>query len=210
MVENGRVEEVDTWLKQLEYNLYLQVKGQFEKVEKTGDFNTVRKELGLSLSPFVTGGENRKSSLVPIKQSHNEPTVNKEDIPFYENLGFTPSTIENYYVESFLNFFKEKTAGKSENTVRKYRNSLYDLREILEAKSFKSWDDLNQEQWEPILTTDYINMFESVSKTQVKDFLSTVKAFAKWLDEKENTRLSEDLLKAIEVSEKKRLQLAGV
>ncbi|MBB2482346.1 SEC-C domain-containing protein [Bacillus sp. APMAM] len=210
MVQNGRVEEVDTWLKQLEYKLYLQVKAQFEEVEKTADFNTVRKELGLPLSSFVTGGENRVSAIVPINQQNKEPIVKNEDIPFYEDLGFTPDTIDNVYAKSFVNFFKEKTDGKSENTVRKYRNSLSDLREILEAYSFNSWDELTQKQWERILTKDYFDMFESVSKTQVKDFLSTVKALVKWLDEKENTRLSEDMLKAMEVTEKKRLQLAGI
>jgi len=210
MVQKGRAEEVETWLKQLEYNLYLQVKDQFGTVEKTGDFNTVRKELGLPLSPFVTGGEDRVSAIVAINQPNKEQVVKNEDIPFYENLGFTPDSVDNFYAKALVSFFQEKTDGKSENTVRKYRNSLSDLREILEANSFNSWDELTQDQWEHILTKDYYDMFESVSKTQVKDFLSTLKAFAKWLDNKENTGLSEDLLKAMEVTENKRLQLAGV
>lgn len=209
MMQNGQVAEVDTWLKQQEYNLFLHVKNQFGNVEKTGDFNTVRKELGLPLSPFVTGGENRISAIVSINPN-NQTLVKEEDIPFYENLGFTPETINNFYAESFVNFFKEKTDGKSENTVRKYKNSLNNLREILEAYTLDSWEELTRKQWERILTKDYFDLFEAVSKTQVKDFLSTVKALAKWLDEKENTSLSEDLLMAIEKTEKKRLQLAIV
>lgn len=210
MVQNGRVPEVDIWLKQQEYNLYLHVKEQFGAVEKSADFNTVRKELGLPLSPFVTGGENRVSAISAIKQQPSESILTNEDIPFYENLGFTPETIDSFYAKPLVDFFKEKIAGKSENTVRKYKNSLFDLREVLESHSYHSWDELTETQWENILTNDYFNMFESVSKTQVKDFLSTVKALAKWLDDKENTTISENLLKAMKVTETKRLQLAGV
>jgi hypothetical protein len=205
MVENDRVDDAETWLKQQEYNLYQLVKDQFGSVEKTADFNTVRKELGLPLSPFVTGGEKRKSATIPIKQPLKRSLVKNEDIPFYEALGFTPDTIDNFYTKSFVSFFKEKTNGKSENTVRKYKYSLYDLREILEAYPLYSWDELKQKLWERIITKDYFNLFETVSKTQVKDFLSTLKTLSKWVDVKENTSLSEDLLKAIERTEKKRL-----
>jgi len=151
--------------------------------------------------------------IVPFHPSNQQPSesiLTNEDIPFYENLGFTPETIDSFYAKPLVDFFKEKIAGKSENTVRKYKNSLFDLREVLESHSYHSWDDLTETQWENILTNDYFNMFESVSKTQVKDFLSTVKALAKWLDDKENTTISENLLKAMKVTETKRLQLAGV
>src|SRR5699024_6766721 len=61
LVENGDIMEAETWLKQTEYNIHRIVKNQFGEVEVTADFNTVRKELGLPISSFVTGGENRQS-----------------------------------------------------------------------------------------------------------------------------------------------------
>ncbi|KYD05887.1 hypothetical protein B4102_3060 [Heyndrickxia sporothermodurans] len=210
LVESGRIEEAETWLRHQEYNLYQLVKNDFGKVEKTADFNTIRKVLGLPLSPFVTGGESRISGVMPIKASNKTPLVNNEDIPFYESLGFTPDTIDNFYAKSLVRFFKEKTEGKSENTVRKYKNSLYDLRLILESTPLNSWDQLDQTNWERIVLNDYFDLFYSVSKTQVKDFLSTLKKLAKWLDERENTSLSDDLQRAIKKTEKKRFQIAGV
>ncbi|MGE6259905.1 YecA family protein [Heyndrickxia sporothermodurans] len=210
LMDKGRADDVEMWLKEHEYRLYQHVKSDFGKVEKTADFNTVRKELGLPVSPFVTGGENRNSSIISIKSPHQRTLVNKEDIPFYEDLGFKPDTIDNFYAKSLVSFFKEKTGGKSENTIRKYKYSLYDLREILEDYSLYSWDGLTQKLWERIITKDYFDLFYSVSKTQVKDFLSTLKTLAKWLDGNENTRLSDDLLMAIEKTEKKRLRIVGV
>ncbi len=50
------------WLKNLEFNVYRQVTHQFEDVEVTADFNTIRKELGLEPSPFVTGGTDRQTT----------------------------------------------------------------------------------------------------------------------------------------------------
>lgn len=206
LMENGRVDDVETWLKQHEYTIYQLVKKDYGEVEISADFNTVRKKLGLPFSPFVTGGDNRFSGIVPIKP----PLVKNEDIPFYEYLGFMPDTIDNFYAKSLVSFFKEKTDGKSENTIRKYRNSLYDLREILETNRLTSWDKLQQTNWERIVLKDYFDLFNSVSKTQVKDFLSTLKSLTKWLDAKENTNLSGDLLKAIERTEKQRLRIIGM
>src|SRR5690625_7974371 len=66
LVENGNIVEAETWLKQTEYNIHRIVKNQFGEVEVTADFNTVRKELGLPISVFVTGGKNRQSYIKSI------------------------------------------------------------------------------------------------------------------------------------------------
>src|SRR5690625_2588166 len=59
LMETSEHKKAIEWLKNLEFNVYRQVTHQFEEVEVTADFNTIRRELGLELSPFVTGGKDR-------------------------------------------------------------------------------------------------------------------------------------------------------
>jgi len=181
LVEAGRFDDADNLLKQIEYNMYLQVKKQFDKVEITADYNSMRKKLGLPLSPFVTGGEARTSTLEVVKA--NQPVVNEKDIEYLEQLGFTPDTVNNFYSDDIVQFYKEKTDGKSEGTLRKYRSSLFDLRIILESyPTLTSWAECNNEEfWTKVIEKDFPELYETLSKTAIKDFTSTIKAFAKWL-----------------------------
>lgn len=182
LVENGKKEIAEVWLKQSEYNMYKIVFEQYELVEVTADFNTARKELGLDLSPFVTGGEKRESALHSITPSKQRATaVLEADIPIYENLGFSPETINNFYTDDIIAFYKDRTYGKSEGTERKYRNSLYDVREVLEKHSMESWSDCDLLFWESLLAKDLFELNINVSKSMVKDMISTVKGLTKWL-----------------------------
>src|SRR5699024_2513604 len=132
LVENGDIMEAETWLKQTEYNIHRIVKNQFGEVEVTADFNTVRKELGLPISSFVTGGENRQSFIKSMELGkETDQPMPEGDIPYFEELGFTPDTISNFYSRDLVRFYKEKTIGKAESTVRKYKNRLYVLRAAL-------------------------------------------------------------------------------
>src|SRR5699024_11650603 len=60
LVSQGRESDALKWLENLEYNVFRQVQQQFEEAEVTADFNTLRREVSLPLSPFVTGGSHRK------------------------------------------------------------------------------------------------------------------------------------------------------
>jgi hypothetical protein len=189
LMEDGREHDAENWLKQMEYNMYLQVHQQYKNVEATADFNTVRKELGLALSPFVTGGDKRKSTFerITVAAEENQIKVKQEDIPFYEQLGFTPDTINNFYAEDFVAFYKEKATGKSENTIRKYKSSLTDLKEILEQHSMTNWEECDQAFWRQVFEKEFKALYRTLTKTLVKDFISTTKALAKWLDQREKT-----------------------
>jgi hypothetical protein len=183
LVEKGKEDLAEVWLKQSEYNLYLQVYQQYGKVEITADFNTVRRELGLEFSPFVTGGKQRHSELLPILNKEQRKTVILEqDIPIYENLGFTPKTVDNFYTKDLIMFYKEKTDVMSESTKRKYQNSLYDIREVLERSTVKNWDECNFSFWQEFISNGIYKINDRVSKTKLKDMVSTVKALTKWLE----------------------------
>ncbi|THE13448.1 hypothetical protein E1I69_07485 [Bacillus timonensis] len=183
LVEKGKEDLAEVWLKQSEYASYLLVYQQYGNVEITADFNTVRRELGLEFSPFVTGGKQRHSKLLPVLNEEQRKTVILEqDIPIYENLGFTPKTIDNFYTKDLINFYKEKTDGMSEGTKRKYQNSLYDIREVLERSKVKNWDECNFSFWQEFLSNGIYKINDRVSKTKLQDMASTIKALTKWLE----------------------------
>ena len=182
LVEKGEEEQAENWLKHSEFSLFKLVYEQYGDVKVTADFNTPRRRLGLPFSPFVTGGEKRESKLTPIQNKEKRPhVVLEEEIPIYESLGFTPENINDFYTKDIITFYKEKTTGKSEGTERKYRNSLYDIREALEIYSKQNWEECDLEIWRTLLSEDFFEMNYDVSKTMVKDLITVVKAFSKWL-----------------------------
>lgn len=210
LIAAGETERVETYLQSLEYNMYVQVEKDYGSVPVSADFNAVRKELGLPLSPFVTGGENRSTIYTPIilSDKKQKPLVKEEDIPVYELLGFTPNTVDNFYSEDLVTFFKEKTDGKAEGTVRKYRNCLFDLREILEGHTKTSWNECDKEFWQQVLSTDFPSLYDPISKTVIKDFTSTIKALAKWLDKgKKSSSLGKTVADVAKDEEEKMLSL---
>ncbi|AGK54265.1 SecC domain-containing protein [Bacillus sp. 1NLA3E] len=200
LVESNQVVWADTWLKQNEYNLYQQVKQQFKKVEVTADFNTVRKLLKLPLSAFVKGGAERHTSVEQIGNPYSQNVIDKEDIPFYEDLGFTPSSIDNFYAKDLVAFFKEKTFGKGEGTVRKYRSSVYLIKEQFESQSLESWNECDESFWTKMIVEDLLEI-EVVSNSFRKDFFSTIKALTKWIDSNKNMSISKSALKVINDTE---------
>ncbi|WP_175640250.1 SEC-C metal-binding domain-containing protein [Metabacillus schmidteae] len=182
LINEGQIDRVEAYLQQRENNLYTQAQREFGQIEITADFNSVRKELGLPLSPFVTGGAERITTINEFNSATEEKSlVKEEDIPVYELLGFTPATVNTFYSEDLVTFFKEKTDGKSDLTLRKYRNCLFDLREILEGHAVESWDACDENVWKHVCLKDLPSLYDPMSKTVVKDFMSTIKALAKWL-----------------------------
>ena len=179
--ESGRLEQLETWVKQEEYQIHLQLNKHFGKVSVTPDFNTYRKNTGLPLSYFVTGSESRSSSITKLNFEENA------SLEEYQVLGFTPHTSDRFYVKDMLEFYIEKTEGKSKGTVRKYRNSLHDLREIFEITNCTSWKTMNLEYWTNVLHVQFNSLYETISPTAQKDFIAVTKAFGKWIDEKYHT-----------------------
>lgn len=192
LVDNNQMDAAESWFRQSEFNLYDKVITKYQTVDITFDINHFRKEVGLPESPFVTQKENRDSSLKPIYYHNNQfLSVKQEDIETYEDLGFSPNTVDAFYHDPILHFFKEKTDGKAAGTVRKYRTSLFTIRYSLEVQRTKNWSDCTKDFWRKHLLID---LFENdvISQTQVKDLLSTIKAFTKWLDQNTGTAIHAD------------------
>ncbi|WP_217990659.1 SEC-C domain-containing protein [Bacillus sp. FJAT-45066] len=189
--DHGKLEQLETWLKQEEYQIHAQLAKHFGKVAVTPDFNTYRKMMGLPLSKYVTDNSSRTSTVTKLN------FVNNEAVESLQVLGFTPYTAESFFAKDMLAFYEEKTEGKSKGTIRKYRNSLHDLREIFETTKCTSWDTMNLDFWKNVMTIEFYNLYEYVSPTGEKDFISVTKAFAKWVDEKHNTLNYKHIMNAL-------------
>lgn len=197
-------------IKQYEYEVYEQTLATYGKVDVTFDWNSLRSQFNLEPSPFVTGNETRSSSLKTVYYEDNQILmVKKEDIMTYEDLGFTPEELDSFYHDPIVEFYKLKTEGKGKGTVKKYRDSLYQLTRSLNMQGINRWQDCDVEFWKKMLLIDF---FETplLSQTVAKDLISTIKAFTKWLDQQHGTQLhgiastiskelESDFLKAVKV-----------
>lgn len=194
LVNEGHEQVADDWLKQNEYMVYGNVVQQFGEVDVTADFNKPRKELGLSLSAFVTGGADRVTEFRSVDSPiEREAYVMEEEIPEYEDLGITNETKNLFFVQDLLRFYREKVDGKSEGTKRKYRDSLAVIRELLEVSEIQSWDECQFNFWKFALVEGFFEEAGYASLTYAKDFISVVKAFTKWLDKEKGMNIGKDV-----------------
>ncbi|MFC4402079.1 SEC-C metal-binding domain-containing protein [Gracilibacillus xinjiangensis] len=195
LVQNDKKDLAENWLRKMEYELTKVVEEHFGKVEISPDFNTPRKELGLPISPFVTGGEERVSRLnsatVAENQDHNISI--DMDSPAYETLGFTNKMVTAFYAKDIIAFYQEKTDGKAKTTERKYRNTIKDIIDVLEIRAITSWEQCDLKFWERLLTEDIIRMYSYITKSYVKAIITTVKALAKWLAQHEKVMLEKEI-----------------
>lgn len=199
----GETGKMEAWLRNAEFVMYKQVLAQQEQVEVTANFNSIRSSLGLPPSPFVTGGAYRQTTIEPIELEDKSPRLMEEDIPYLEELGFRPETIDQFYISDFIRFYKERVVGKSESTKRKYRTSLYDLRALLEQKTLFRWEQCNDAFWQAIVTEEHPALYDkSPGKTETKSFISTLRMFLEWLDQTETTDLFGPTVEWLKTEEK--------
>ncbi|MEB1809587.1 MAG: SEC-C domain-containing protein [Bacillaceae bacterium] len=104
--------------------------------------------------------------------------LKKEDIPILEELGLEHLPA---YANDVLAFYKEKTTGKKGNTVRKYRDSLHALNEVLKRNQLLNIQELDESSWIRLLSKEYFDMYEMMTKTQITDLFSTLKALMQWM-----------------------------
>ena len=174
LMENGQEDMAAQWLKNLEFNVYRQVTNQFDEVEVTADFNSVRRAIGMELSPFVTGGSHRRTTYKPLDMSKDQYQIYQSDVPYLEELGFRPNTVNNFYMADLLRFYKE-------NHDETNKINLFDLRELLERSVYKDWDEISADNWNKLLKTDYRTFHDVYDVKRHKEFLTGMKDFLLWL-----------------------------
>ena len=128
----GNMDELEQWLREQEFSNYMNLNKENDEVKVTVDFNTVRRKLGLKLSPFVTLGEERQSMITDVM---NSPSVlTKEDLLLVEEIGIPLQEAGDFYIRDMIAFFREKAVGKSPNTYYKYRLGLQTMSYFFEQE----------------------------------------------------------------------------
>ncbi|MGM0834767.1 MAG: SEC-C metal-binding domain-containing protein [Bacillota bacterium] len=142
-------------------------KGKIESLMK--EERMTYEEVMMAYSPEV---------LAEMLNKENQNPYREEDVPLLMDLGLEhlPS-----YAMDFLAFYKEKIKGKKGNTVRKYRDSLHDFNEVLKRNGIVDLAEVDAELWKRLLAKEYYDMYETMTKTQITDLMSTLKAFLQWM-----------------------------
>lgn len=202
-VEQGYGEQVEMWLREREFNSFrMQERKGYSSV--TADYNTIRRQLGLTTSPFVTLGDSRETRVTDVPDPFPRPSrIREEDVHFYESLGFTPETAQYFFALDVLQFFKDKVLGKSEATYHKYRTGLSMVVSYLSSLRLPSWGRLTENHWRELLSYYYLADNEDASLNQLKAVLTTIKAFIKWLDKKYGTKHAPEVIALIKELEPK-------
>lgn len=181
LVSQGRESDALKWLENLEYNVFRQVQQQFEEAEVTADFNTLRREVSLPLSPFVTGGSHRKSMYEPVEVASNTNQIFEADIPFLEAIGFKPHTANHFYTADLLRYYKERTSTQTEEEAIQTTAALYDFRALLETSNIDDWQAEAVSFWKAMLISEYKELPEFTAEKH-KTFLYEVDAFFAWME----------------------------
>ncbi|MCP8969358.1 SEC-C metal-binding domain-containing protein [Ectobacillus ponti] len=200
-VVQGYREQVETWLRQREFSSY-RLRDAVSAV--TADYNTVRKQLGLPLSPFVTLREKRETKLDPaVNPFVQAPLIEEEDFMFYEGLQLTAEAMQSFFVNDVIEFFKQKISGKSEGTYYKYRTGLTILADYLTTLQASSWEEVTVYHWERFLSVYYFETRDDVSLNQLKAVLAVLRALVKWLDRQCGTKTAPAVITLIQETEPK-------
>ncbi|WP_394238789.1 SEC-C metal-binding domain-containing protein [Niallia oryzisoli] len=214
MAVEGKVEELEQWLRKHEYGSYFTMKKSKGQIKVSPDYNAVRRKLGLELSPFVTLREERETRLVPEilveaevpsseEQVLTNAAVTKEDLDLMEEIGIPFEEAEQFYVKDILECFREKGAGKSQSTYYKYRLGLQTIGYFLSQKIVYSWSDVNENDWRKWLSFNYLAFNMDATVNQVKGFMSVLKSFIDKIDLEYGTKhapVVKKLIKELEPS----------
>ncbi|ADU29546.1 SEC-C domain-containing protein [Evansella cellulosilytica] len=150
------------------------IQGPHEVAEAKRKIGSLMKETGLSYEEVLM---EYPLEVLMVMLNYQHWNFKRKDIPLLEELGLEHLPA---YAEDFFLFYKEKTAGKKANTIRKYRESLYELNEVLKRNHFLHLDDVQPDEWARLLSKDYFELFETMTKTQITDLISVLNAFVKW------------------------------
>ncbi|NNU87615.1 preprotein translocase subunit SecA [Geobacillus sp. MR] len=192
---SGEQETVEQWLRAYEHHAFELLRQEGSPVMV--DTNSIRSRYGLPLSPFVTPKAERKTHIRVFQRL--------DDGEYF----VMPAEWEaRFFGADLIEFYQEKTEGKSEATEAKYRLGVTAVGHYLQTTSLSSWDEVEERHWQQCLAFHYIMFSPDATVNKAKQVLSAVQAFAKWLDGRYQTNhapvvrqlvaeLSEPLLKAV-------------
>ncbi|OPX02648.1 SEC-C metal-binding domain-containing protein [Geobacillus sp. LEMMY01] len=192
---NGEQEKVEQWLRTYEYHTFGFLRQEGSPVMV--DTNSIRPRYGLPLSPFVTPKVKRTTSVQVFQRLDKG-----------EYFAMPAEWTARFFGRDLIDFYREKTEGKSEATEYKYRLGITAVAHYLQTTALSSWDELEERHWRQCLAFHYVMFSPDISINQAKQVMSAVHALAKWLDARFQTNhapvvgrlvaeLSEPLLNAV-------------
>ena len=133
--------------------------------------------------------EERDTSLPKSAGPNDEVKVKESENPYFQQLGFTPETETKFYGQDIVDFFIEKTDGKTDRTIAKYENGLRYLVNYFSTLNEKvdSWGAHTVEVMEKI-SEEHLEVNNDLTKTQKKAIESTINAFIKWIEKRYDLR----------------------
>ncbi|WP_428910848.1 YecA family protein [Niallia sp. Krafla_26] len=128
----------------------------------------------------------KETSLSQLAEPEDTVEMNEAESPYFQQLGFTPETATKFYGQDIVDFFLEKTDGKTERTIAKYENSLKYLVDYFSSldESVDSWDARILDSLEQLISDEEFELNNIRTKTQKKAIESTVNAFIKWIEKR--------------------------
>lgn len=185
---NEEKEALETQLREAEYRLAVLISQKYGRDVVPFNPNPIRSQWGLPVSPFVSS--ERSCSLIPIELDLPKiQLIPKEDMPYYKQVGLTQKTAFAFYAEDLVQFFKEKTLGKSSATVKKYE---WGIQKMVNYFGYLdelplTWNDCFSSLWENLLAGFYLFDSPAGNLSQAQSFFSVTKNLAQWLDQKHET-----------------------
>lgn len=128
---------------------------------------------------------------INMKEAEVDAAVAPEDQPLVDEL-----ELQHFpdYSGAFIDFFKEKTIGKSDKTMVKYRDSLRDLSIMLRENQFATLGMVGDRAWWKLIGYDFFEKYERLTKTQITDMISVLKALACWLQRRDGLAIWDGLV----------------
>ncbi|MBP1934721.1 YecA family protein [Ammoniphilus resinae] len=184
-VERNNLAELEIWLREAEYSMMIFANDQYPSVGHPFNPNPIRRELGLADSPFVPHGRESFFTVVEGEGLHIN-VLPQDEIPYYQNIGLTPETAYTFYAADLVEFYKEKTVGKSDATIKKYQKGLQILVQHFHAlgeEAPESWDEVNQTFWTTLLNDAHFAILRDFRSSHAKAFQSVLRQLLKWLEQ---------------------------
>lgn len=167
VVSAGNIEDAEKFLQKLEYYSYT----DYLQFGISTDFNSLRKELGLEASPFVskvTKDEERVSKITVLNTIVAESSITEKFLAELE----LPNTIANHvFAEKIASFYFEKTEGKAKSTQQKYKKALFEICSALETATNDIAgleNSINEKATSTEISATQQKNIESIGKTLLK------------------------------------------
>ncbi|PDM38989.1 MULTISPECIES: SEC-C domain-containing protein [unclassified Geobacillus] len=174
MAREGRVQEVDEWLKEYEFHLFnMQERANLPVLIGV---NSIRSRYGLPPSPFSSS--HRLSDLWKMKWMGPERI---------ETLLIRAEWEGMYFADDALAFYNEVIVSEEKEAKEACWAVVLLVCEYMTERTFSSWEDVGEEDWKQCIVDQIPSRWSSFSWEVVSRALDMLLEWADWLDRRYGT-----------------------